>query len=211
MKFIIFYGKRLVLTNYIHIYFHRALYLILQCIFGWDWSFTKFITSEFFIKWTHFFFIKSTKIRIFYQYGYMEITTFCDPWSFPKAAFEVQREGSINYKNKALLYFFCPTFNMKRCIFLVLSLKCPKHKGVSPFHFALSGSRAQSRKETLSSAGIRFFGRRFSFPVGRGVHTWFFERLEREKLWGKHRLLSKKALPLADTVGQVRLAAWNHV
>ena len=23
--------------NYIHIYFHRALYLIVQCIFGWDW------------------------------------------------------------------------------------------------------------------------------------------------------------------------------
>ena len=34
MKFIIFYGKRLVLTNYIHIYFHRALYLIVQCSFG---------------------------------------------------------------------------------------------------------------------------------------------------------------------------------
>ena len=32
-----FDGKRLVLTNYMHIYFHRALYLIVQCSFGWDW------------------------------------------------------------------------------------------------------------------------------------------------------------------------------
>ena len=35
--------------NYIHIYFHRALYLIVHCIFGWDWSITKLITSEFFL------------------------------------------------------------------------------------------------------------------------------------------------------------------
>ena len=65
--------------NYIHIYFHRALYLIVQCIFGWDWSITKLITPEFLIKWTQFF-IKSTKIGVFYQYGYTDITKNRDPW-----------------------------------------------------------------------------------------------------------------------------------
>ena len=48
---------------------------------GWDWSITKLITSEFFfIKWTQFF-IKSTKIGVFYQYEYTDITTFRDPCS----------------------------------------------------------------------------------------------------------------------------------
>ena len=45
---------------------------------GWGWSITKLITSEFFIKWTQFY-IKSTKIGVFYRYGYTDITTFRDP------------------------------------------------------------------------------------------------------------------------------------
>ena len=57
---------------------------------GWDWSITKLITSEFFIKWTHFF-IKSTKIGIFYRYGYNEITTFWDPCAEPSHHIPYQR------------------------------------------------------------------------------------------------------------------------
>ena len=34
---------------------------------------------SFFIKWTQFF-IKSTKIGVFYRYGYTDITTFRDSW-----------------------------------------------------------------------------------------------------------------------------------
>ena len=57
MKFIIFEGKRpwLRLVNY-------QTY------------------HEFFIKLTQFF-IKSTKIGVFYRYGYTDITTFRDPCS----------------------------------------------------------------------------------------------------------------------------------
>ena len=72
MKFVIFWRQKTGFKK------HRALYLIVQCIFGWDWSITKLLTSEFFIKWTQFF-IKSIKIGVFYQYGYTDITINRDP------------------------------------------------------------------------------------------------------------------------------------
>ena len=82
--------------NYIHIYFHRALYLIVQCIFGWDWSITKLITSEFFfIKWIQFFFIKSTKIGVFYQYGYIDITKNRDPCHLWKLETDIRKRLSL--------------------------------------------------------------------------------------------------------------------
>ena len=46
-------------------------------ILGQIWSFWS-KKSEFFIKWTQFF-IKSTKIGVFYQYGYIDITKNRDP------------------------------------------------------------------------------------------------------------------------------------
>ena len=46
---------------------------------------------------------------------------------------------------------------------------------------------------------------------GAGRPYLVFQEAGMGETVGEHRLLTKKALPLADTVGQVRLAAWNHV
>ena len=64
--------------NYLHIYFHRALYLIVQCIFEIDQLPNLSHMSFFLIKWTQFF-IKSTKIGVFYKCGYTDVTKNRDP------------------------------------------------------------------------------------------------------------------------------------